>query len=89
MRAIEADLEHQIDKKLAVKGTAVECPSSVSWRIGDSFFCDVASPDSAAGFAEVTRIADSRGYSWYISNTCRDELRKLGHQKPGCVTPTP
>lgn len=89
VREIEADLERQIDKKLAVKGTAVECPSKVLWRVGDSFFCDVVSPESAAGFAEVTRIADSRGYSWYISNTCQDEKRKLGHQQPGGVTPTP
>ena len=89
MRAIEADLERQIDKKLGLQGTSAKCPPNVSWRVGDSFFCEVVTPDSAAGFAEVTRIADSRGYSWYISNTCRDEKRKLGYQKPECVTPTP
>lgn len=66
--AMEVDLEGQIDEKLNVVGTQVECPSYVVWQVGDSFHCDVTAPGSPPGFAEVTLDSDDGKYRWYISN---------------------
>ena len=87
VRAIETDLEGQIDQKIGVIGTRVTCPEQVTWQVGESFRCDVTAPDFPPGVGVVTLVDDSGRFSWYITNTCEGERSATASPGPECVTP--
>lgn len=89
INAIEPDLTRQINGKLGVAGTRVECPDKVSWRVGDSFHCGVTSPGFPPGIAVLELEAEGGDFSWYLTNTCEDQRTAIGTPAPGCIDPDP
>lgn len=87
--AIEPDLVSQIDDKLGVEGTRVDCPEQINWSVGDSFHCDVAVPGSGSGIVVLTLEADGGKFGWYLTNTCDGQEAVMGTPAAGCIDPDP
>jgi hypothetical protein len=60
--AIESEIAAQIEDQADVAVT-VDCPSSVDWRVGETFNCVVESVDGDRAMAEVQMEKDGE-YTW-------------------------
>lgn len=71
---LENEIAPQVDKQWSqilgetIHGSVVECPPSVEWRRGNTFRCDLKSPQAPPGYVEVT-IDEDGNYGWFAANT--------------------
>lgn len=71
---IEDEIAPQVDEQSGqiigetIHGSVVDCPPTVDWRAGNTFRCELTTPQFTPGYIEVT-IEEGGRYSWFAANT--------------------